>query len=841
MKDKIAHSADFSFGQPAQTYEDHMACVRRLAALRAAEMLQFYRRDNPTILKEIVEVAAAYHDLGKLDDDCQEFLDNPERGYKMLNHVDAGVAYLLSESDAVSDNIKKSAYFLAAILVQGHHRGLFNKKTENDWSFLDKDKDDFLRDINNIDFKYPHLGDGIRVCDYVDDRLKSYIDYHHQVLQKAYINDNSHFKLSSLDLRLLNSCLIDADHTDTAKLKGFALTEDVEYPSLRANERFAKLCSHKFSKNKSRSITNRLRKSLFEDATNCPLDKSFYLINTDVGSGKTRACAALALRLAEQNNSRRIFFLAPFVTIIDQTANLLAGKNKNSPCSLILRDELCAGKASHVVAAHHHNNDYEGDQFIKSLNVAWASPIVVTSVVQFFESLTHYRPTPMKKIHRVAGSVIVMDEFHCAVPPHLWQLTAKLMQELVDKWGCSFIFSSGSPIKFWDIKDLNSESITKNTKIQPEPIVSKKTIDLNNRRRNGKNGNAGRVSFKLHDKYLDPWGLFRLIKSKKGPRLVICNTIQNAAVLAHLYGQEYGCGQAEHLSTCLKPIDRRKILKRVKKRLDDKSDTDWALFATSCVEAGVDVSFPTGFTELRSLISLEQGSGRVNRSGEERTRPFEVFKLDTNYEFFNENKAFVNSRGILQELFHDLGNDFEINESDFTKALQRELSQQGDLFKKHMKNLWEYDKFFKLKEVNSEYRIIEDLSCPVYMGEAPMGFDPHLQINIMHQIVEGKIPCRNQHEDIMKSKEVYDNLMLNSCAIMYNKEDDPIFPMVRLSSMHPVETIKEYRLKPDYMYFWHGKYDKDCLGYMAEVLERKGLKGPFAGENVNRDIMACLD
>ena len=115
-----------------------------------------------------------------------------------------------------------------------------------------------------------------------------------------------------------------------------------------------------------------------------------------------------------------------------------------------------------------------------------------------------------------------------------------------------------------------------------------------------------------------PKGLEELAKwitNFPGPRLVIMNTVQSAAVLADYISVHFGRSSVEHLSTALISYDRDKALERVKKRLRNKIDTDWTLIATSCVEAGVDLSFRSGFRELGSLVSLLQASGRVNREG----------------------------------------------------------------------------------------------------------------------------------------------------------------------------------------------------------------------------------
>ena len=125
-----------------------------------------------------------------------------------------------------------------------------------------------------------------------------------------------------------------------------------------------------------------------------------------------------------------------------------------------------------------------------------------------------------------------------------------------------------------------------------------------------------RIAFCYRSDTVSREELVTWVHNSPGPRLVILNTIQSAAVIASDLLERYGRKQVEHLSTALTPEDRKNVIERVKRRLNDPDDTDWTLVATSCVEAGVDFSFRTGFREMASLLSLLQAAGRVGRNGE---------------------------------------------------------------------------------------------------------------------------------------------------------------------------------------------------------------------------------
>ena len=113
----------------------------------------------------------------------------------------------------------------------------------------------------------------------------------------------------------------------------------------------------------------------------------------------------------------------------------------------------------------------------------------------------------------------------------------------------------------------------------------------------------GRIRYQFHEAPLRAGDLINWAASLPGPRIVILNTVQSAAVVAREYARRFGRLSVEHLSTALTPCDRDATLDRIKAGLADANDADWTLIATSCVEAGVDLSFKTGVREAASLVS----------------------------------------------------------------------------------------------------------------------------------------------------------------------------------------------------------------------------------------------
>jgi CRISPR-associated endonuclease/helicase Cas3 len=164
--------------------------------------------------------------------------------------------------------------------------------------------------------------------------------------------------------------------------------------------------------------------------------------------------------------------------------------------------------------------------------------------------------------------------------------------------------------------------------------------------------------------------LIEWVRSFKGPRLLIVNTVQSAAFIAEAL--RLSGASAEHLSTSLTPIDRKITLARVRSRLDDINDKDWTLVATSCVEAGIDVSFAVGFRERCSLNCLLQASGRVNRNGEFGQADMWDFQLMHDHRL-RSHPAFEESGIVLGELFDQK----KVSPEFCTEAMRREINRSG--------------------------------------------------------------------------------------------------------------------------------------------------------------------
>jgi CRISPR-associated endonuclease/helicase Cas3 len=312
-----------------------------------------------------------------------------------------------------------------------------------------------------------------------------------------------------------------------------------------------------------------------------------------------------------------------------------------------------------VVAAHHHKAEFE-DLATRQLTFLWHAPIVVTTAVQFFETLAGNRPAALRKLHQLPGSAVFIDEAHAALPAHLWPQAWRWLRELKSDWGCHLVLGSGSLNRFWEFEEFSDPPMA-----LPELVADRVKKDVSGYERT-------RVRYQSKS---EPLGLDELgdwIPTVPGPRLLILNTVQSAAVIAAEMNRRLGREAVEHISTSLCPRDRAITLNRVRERLEDSFDDNWTLVATSCVEAGVDLSFRTGLRERSSLCSLIQTGGRVNRKGE--YSDAQVWSFQLRYDdFLRPHPAFDTSGRILDELFAE----DHVAPEYCTEAMRREVRQGG--------------------------------------------------------------------------------------------------------------------------------------------------------------------
>ncbi len=710
---------------PAQTYLSHINGVRK-RALEYVDNISQYAKLDGVLLSEIVDKVAVFHDLGKLDRDNQIVLSGKKLSNSLpKNHVDAGAAYFLN---------KKNLSVIAAAIVQAHHVGFPDFNAEQNKG------ESIFRDVS--------------IMHEVNKMLPDLEIIHKNLIGSNFIYGNEDIKGdTAVFLRLLLSCVVDADHTDTAIHYQGSLIQSNQI-CLRSAARLAKMDQYVARLKGENPRRNILRSEMYSACKQAVINANVSSCDSPVGSGKTTAIMAHLLMQAEKRGLRRIFVILPFTNIIKQSVDTYRK-------ALVLPGE----NAEEVVVELHHRADFESKD-ARYLTALWRAPIIVTTAVAFFETLASNSTATLRRLHELPGSAIFVDESHAAVPAKLLPLVWRWINVYANEWNCYWVLASGSLNKFWEIKEIfDNENIEKVPEIINNKLRSRLSCYENNR-----------ISYKsdLHPKNEDE--LASWIVSFKGPRLVILNTVQSAAVLADHFKTRFGKAHIEHLSTALTPNDRDKTFGRVKKRLRNLEDSDWTLIATSCVEAGVDLSFRTGFRELGSLVSLLQAAGRINREGRFQGAEIWTFCLAES-KMLKINPGMKESAAVLRTYIEC---NLEISPELSTKSIAEEIQLHGlsDKYKK----LTNAESLMDFPLVEKGFKVID--------ADTRIVVTDH---NLADKICYGTVD--------------WTELQKNSVQIAKYKLDELKIPQV----------LKD-------IYSWNLHYD-DFLGYMAGVIQLKKFDG----------------
>lgn len=720
-----------------------------------------YALDAPNGLAESIEAAAVFHDLGKLDPKNQAVLRAGRDQALPLDHMDAGVAHLWKCGDQ-----------LAAWLVRAHHApGIPGVAEETSRA----------RPLRGVRERTAQVHEHRDLVEHVDARLGQYLHTHRRACDPFGVEARAFDRMHGTIARLALSCLVDADHTDTAAYDDGIATPmpDEGRVPVRWIERLEALDAFVAGKADD-SERSRHRAAFYDACRNAEISSSLARCEGPVGIGKTTAVTAHLLRRAIDDNLRHLIIVAPYTNIITQVVEQLRK-------ALVLPGE----RPEEVVAEHHHRADFESRED-RDLATLWRAPVVVTTAVQFFETLASNIPARLRKLHELPGSAVFLDEAHAALPTRLWPQNWRWLRELAEDWRCRFVFASGSLARFWTVERITGESAEVPDLVEHGPGVAglrQRILDAERTRIRYEQAGDGLTIAQLCD----------LVRQAAGPRLVILNTVQTAAVVAKTMRDARE--DVLHLSTALCPRDRDRVLVRIYERLtalvearDKGADRrtlerlgNWMLVATSCVEAGVDLSFRTAFRERSSAASLIQVGGRVNRHHEADMATVYDFVLLA-AEGVTQNPDLTASAAVLRRMFKKDGVNGRDPSAMVTEAMTEELRRRADL--QAAQRLTRAEAEHDYPTVAEQGRVIRDDTVLVVV-------DPRLRM-----LLEARRRVK------------YRTLLHRSVQLRRRRVED--LGLAQISGRREV-------------YVWGGRYDAKFLGYMEEVLANQSFVAAGGG------------
>ncbi|MCC8023543.1 MAG: CRISPR-associated helicase Cas3', partial [Clostridiales bacterium] len=390
---------------------------------------------------------------------------------------------------------------------------------------------------------------------------------------KLHLLGDAGFSLSFC-IRMLYSCLVDADYLDTERFMKQGRVVRPAHDSIPAL--LEKLESHLKRFDHPKTELNKRRCAILEEAkAAAQWEPGLYSLTVPTGGGKTLASLAFALRHAKQHGKKRVIYVIPYTSIIEQTA-----------------DQFAEILGAENVLEHHSNVELENpqdDSDPKRLEAEnWDCPVIVTTSVQFFESLYANRPSACRKLHHIANSVIIFDEAQM-LPLSYLKPCVRSIAELVHNYRCTAVLCTATqPVldRFFPLEVQMREICSHPQQLQQA---------------------FRRVTFQDAGPLTDAQLAGRLNALEQV--LCIVNTRKQAQAVFALLEPE----GSFHLSTLMHPQHRRRVLAEIRLRLIE--NLPCRVVATSLSEAGVDVDFPVVYRAKSGLDSILQAAGRCNREG----------------------------------------------------------------------------------------------------------------------------------------------------------------------------------------------------------------------------------
>lgn len=396
----------------------------------------------------------------------------------------------------------------------------------------------------------------------------------------------------SLALRMLFSALVDADFLDTEQhFDADRAAQRAQFPSLtdyreRLDRHMDAMAARLHGAGQAEHPVQQARAAVLA-ACRAKADEApgVFSLNVPTGGGKTLSSLAFALRHAERHGLRRVIYAIPYTSIIEQTAAVFAG---------VFGDEA-------LIEHHSQAEAGEGDETRATRLAAenWDAPLIVTTNVQLFESLFAVRTSRCRKLHRLAGSVIVLDEAQM-LPPDFLQPILHALNALLARYRISLVLCTATQP---DLQGFTSGDPRRGLRGLPSPraIIDRPERLAEQLRRT-----------RLHwpQDLQTPIELAELAGRVAAERsaLAIVNTRRDAHELCSLLPDG-----ALHLSAAMCGAHRAEVVTEIRRRL--ASGEPLRVIATQLIEAGVDVDFPVVFRALAGLDSIAQAAGRCNREG----------------------------------------------------------------------------------------------------------------------------------------------------------------------------------------------------------------------------------
>ena len=562
-----AHTAEDEQGKPVsensgkwQPLSNHLRNVANLAKTFA----------RPLGLEVEAELAGLLHDLGKYRTEFQQYLRNERKAGSDTHHAIYGAAH------AFTNEMLPQAFAVA-----GHHAGL-------------PDQHDLDNTVQGR--KYDAVERARGLLKLLKNELGELTQNISPLLHEAIQNED--VLCMEFATRMVFSALVDADRLDTARWPEEVAADEQLTPQ-RSDDLLCKVLAERERKRQNHPTGEKnaelqgLRNEVFDACLQAAkFNPGFFSLTVPTGGGKTLSAMGFALAHAKAHGLRRVIVVIPFLSIIEQNASVYRE---------VLGDDVIL--EHHSAAPEPDDKDEEEMAALETATENWDAPIVVTTSVQFLESLFADKPSKCRKLHRIAKSVVIFDEVQM-LPTHLLAPVLNVFRELQRNYSVSFVFSSATQPAFRKTAQLPDGFTPKEMReIAPEPAMLFRAL------------RRADYHFPKAEQNLD-WPELAQQLAAERQALCVVNLRRHAATLwEQIRTRVPGADKLAvfHLSSSMCAQHRLDVLNRVRRLL--AVGCPCRLVSTQLIEAGVDVDFPVVWRAMGPLDSIVQVAGRCNREG----------------------------------------------------------------------------------------------------------------------------------------------------------------------------------------------------------------------------------
>lgn len=617
-------------------------------------------------MPEAAYLAGQFHDFGKYSDAFQRVLRREE---SRIDHAVGGAVAVYSLGR------KQRMYSPVVEAINGHHDGLVSLP------WLEETLRACAQDENaqGNDGKKAALSgksafaEAMRAFRRDFSEFCGLSDVEKEEDPKAETGDMAAVS-SMLRTRMLFSCLVDADYSASAMDENPQYLKETEKSPLDAQKTLERLYEYlkclRCASNAAAGV-DKLRQELFERCGAMGEEASgLYTLTAPTGTGKTLAMLHFALRHCRRWGMKRIIAVLPYLTLTEQSAGVyrqIMGEVFEDHSQVEITDEA------------------------RMFSQRWSVPFVLTTSVRFFESLFSARPPECRKLHHIAGSVILFDEVQ-SLPPELMRATLTAVKRLCDTYGCTMLFSSATQPAFEALPEMAWE---------PRPIIPNPKPMYEALKRTNIKWN---IENPLELEYIANE------MAEKNSVCTIVNLRRHARRLFEMLKERSPLDSIFMLSTDLCPAHRKRVIEEIRIRL--KEGRPCRVVATQCIEAGVDLDFDALYRALAPLDGIIQAAGRCNRNGRLKNGGWVTVFVPAEEGILYPDDWYSNAANLVKKMYMQHGIDIQSPE-DIRQYYEELLTHVEDK-RKLVKALREQD----YAGVEKQYRLIPDRGFKVIVPDA---------------------------------------------------------------------------------------------------------------------------